>query len=194
MKNLRQRLRHFAKDDHGSMAVEAMLFLPLMVWVYMATFVFFDAFRADSTNTKAAYTISDFLSRETALINPNYIDSMYTLQGFLVDTANNLDLRISLIQFNGPGDVFEVVWSTTRGGPPILTNTMLVGLRDSIPDMINDDFGIMVETWVEYIPSMEVGMWTFTFEDIVVARPRMNELCWDPTNSGDLDMTNCAAG
>ena len=60
--------------------------------------------------------------------------------------------------------------------------------------MVDEDFGIMVETWVEYVPSMEIGMWTFTFEDIVVARPRMNELCWDPSNSANLDLTNCAAG
>jgi hypothetical protein len=194
MTSLRQQLRRFARDDSGSMSVEAMIFLPALLWVYLATYVFFDAYRAESTNTKAAYTISDFLSRETGLINTAYIDSMYTLQGFLVDRTSNIDLRISLIQYDLPSDSFEVVWSTVRGGPVELTSTIVAGMRESIPDMADNDFGIMVETWVEYIPDYSIGLDSFTFEDIIVARPRMNELCYDVTNSGNLDLTNCAAG
>ncbi len=48
------RLRAFAADETATATVETVLFLPVLLFVYLATFVFFDAFRVMTLNDKAA--------------------------------------------------------------------------------------------------------------------------------------------
>ena len=62
-KLLRARLATFAQDARGSLSVEAALILPLLCWFYVASFVWFDAFRTQNANLKASYTLADMLSR-----------------------------------------------------------------------------------------------------------------------------------
>jgi Flp pilus assembly protein TadG len=69
MKNLITRLRQFGRDETGNVAIESVIFMPLILSIMAATFSFHDAFRHKSLNIKAAYTISDAISRQTDPIN-----------------------------------------------------------------------------------------------------------------------------
>ena len=46
---IRRRLARFSSDQTGSTTVEAVLILPLLLWAYVAMFVYFDAFKIQNT-------------------------------------------------------------------------------------------------------------------------------------------------
>jgi hypothetical protein len=183
--SIRKRLSRFLHDEQGSMVVEGMIMLPILIWCYVGTFVFFDAFRAQSTNVKAAYVIGDTLSRETGYVTPQYMDSMWNLHQFLANGNPGVDLRITVFRFELATNSYRVRWSQGRGGPPALTNATLAAVRDNLPDMSDMDIAILTETWVNYTPRYEVGLTDFAFENFVVTRPRFApQLCWNTLNNG----------
>lgn len=185
-------LRQFVRSEEGSISIEAMLILPILVWCYLGTFVFFDAYRSQSTNLKAAYTIGDTLSRETLNITPIYMDSLSALQKFLVDEDNGIArLRVSVYRYQASDNTYRVNWSQTRGGAVQLTDTMLAQLRGNLPRMPNNEIAILVETWVGYHPTYSVGLQDFTFSDLVVTRPRFASMLCRNINNGDATTRTC---
>ncbi len=70
-------------DDAGSVSVETVIIMPILLWVYVATFVIFDGFRTHNQNVKAAYTIGDMLSRETNAIDNAYLEGLSDVFDFL---------------------------------------------------------------------------------------------------------------
>ncbi len=185
-------LRRFRRAEDGVVMVEGLLMLPILIWCFVGAHVFFDAFRAKSTNIRAAYTIGDALSRETGYITPQYLDSVHDLQQFLVDTDEAVRLRVTMLHYDGPTDRYLVNWSRTRGGVAELDTAGLAQLRSIMPAMPNRDIGILVETWVDYLPGYEVGLDPFTFEDKVVTRPRFaGQLCWNSSNNGGPSTATC---
>jgi Flp pilus assembly protein TadG len=186
-------LRRFARSEEGSISVEAMLIFPILLWCYLATFVFFDAFRSQSTNLKAAYTIGDTLSRETGYVTPAYLDSLSSLQKFLVDEDNGIArLRVTVYRYQASDNTYRVRWSRTRGGGLQMTDAVLASMRTRLPVMPDTEIAILVETWVGYHPSYSVGLHDFTFDDFVVTRPRFaGQLCVNSSNAGGTATATC---
>jgi Flp pilus assembly protein TadG len=95
---LRARLSAYFRNTGGSVSVELVLVTPMLFWAIGASYVFFDGYRQSTVNLKAAYTISDLVSRETAAVNDDYIDSMYNLLQLLTRAQSEVKLRISVIR------------------------------------------------------------------------------------------------
>lgn len=175
-------LKRFRRED-GSMAVEMMIMLPVLIWGLLGTWVFFDAFRAQFTNAKAGYTLGDILSRETAYITPEYIDSLYELQRFLVGRTDDIRLRVSVISYDEDDDEHSVVWSVNRGGGGTISDSDLPGMLDRIPIMADGGRSILVQTSVDYVPIYGGGLGEMEFDDFVVTRPRFAaQVCWNSVN------------
>ncbi len=194
LRHITSALRRFTRAEEGSISVEAMLIFPILLWCYLATFVFFDAYRSQSTNLKAAYTIGDTLSREAKDITPAYLDSLANLQRFLVDEDNGIaQLRVTIYRFQSSDNTFRVRWSRTRGGGLQMTDAVLANMRTRLPVMPNGEIAILVETWVGYHPNYSVGLQDFTFDDFVVTRPRFSggQICTNSSNSGALATRTC---
>jgi len=192
LRRLVTRLKWFRRSEDGSISVEAMLILRILIWAYMGTFVFFDAFRAQATNIKAGYTIADTISRETGYITPAYMNSLYNLQQFLVDTEEEVQMRVTIFTYRESDDSYRVRWSQTRGGGSGMTNAVLAQLRPNLPVMPNGEVAIMVETRVGYVPDFSVGLNDFTFEDLVVTRPRFaGQVCMNTSNTGGVATATC---
>ena len=181
------------RDEDGSVSVEAILMLPLLIWAFLGTWVFFDAYKAQFVNAKAGYTIGDILSRETGFVTPEYMDSLYDLQKFLVDRTDPIRLRLSVITYDEANDSYEVRWSRNRGGGGTITDTDVEGMRDMIPIMADGSSAIIVQTSMEYIPIYRNGLSDMTFDDFVVTRPRFaGQLCWNNSNtSTSQDTATC---
>jgi hypothetical protein len=175
-------LRRFLRDDEASIAVETLVVLPALLWAYLGTWVFFDAFRDRAINVKVGYTINDALSRETE-VTPEYMDSLFALQRVLTATAEPVWLRVTLFRWNGAQSRYEVVWSQTRGGGQPLTTALLAQLAPRLPNMQPGESSILTETWVDYVPVTDVGLDPFTFHEFVVTRPRFaTTLCFNTVN------------
>lgn len=190
------RLRQLRSSENGGLTVEAVLVLPLLLWVYLASFIFFDAFRAQSLNDKAAFAIADALSRETRSINGTYIDSMRDIHRAMTFARLPSKIRISVIRYDADDELHYVVWSEAQG-PNFsnLTNSNLTsptGVAAAIPMMSDNERIILVETQIPYEPIFNVGVDAILMQAITPISPRYSsQLCWDVGNDGDPTNDTC---
>lgn len=178
------------RDQDGSVSVEAMLMLPLLVWCFVGTWVFYDAYKAQFVNAKASYTIGDILSRETGFVTPEYMDSLYDLQQFLIDRSEPIRLRLSVITYDEDSDSYDVRWSRNRGGGGTIDNSDIEGMRHMIPAMADGASAIIVQTSMNYVPIYRNGLSDMVFDDFVVTHPRFaGQLCWNSSNTSTSQAT-----
>ncbi|WP_010142136.1 TadE/TadG family type IV pilus assembly protein [Oceanicola sp. S124] len=170
---LRRHIRRFAGDESGVITVEFLILFPLLVWAYMASFVFFDMLRATSQHQKASFVISDMLSRETEYITPTYIDNSMKLFDFLMRVDRNNALRISSIGYDEENETYDVVWSQARGGKQALVDSDIENWDDRLPLLAAGDELILVETWYDYkIAWGQFDMSDLNLHSFVYTRPR----------------------
>lgn len=183
MSKLKQFIQGFRRDEDGSLTTEAVIVTPVLLWAFMATFVFFDTFQAHSKGNKAAYTIGDMLSRETAPITPAYMDGAKTLLEFLsgVGAGDGSSLRVTVIRYDGDTQSYEAMWSQVRGTDfSALTTAEVSGMSAKLPIMVNAEQLILVETLTNYEPVVDVGLQPSEVETFVFTRPRFTpQLLWE---------------
>ena len=108
-------LRRFVRDESGMILAEAMFVLPLLVLMYLGMFVFWEVHRAHNTNIKAAYTVADMVSRETATLNTAYINGLGSIHRYISNTGEATSIRVTHILYRASDDSYRVLWS--RNGP-----------------------------------------------------------------------------
>ena len=184
--------RRLRRHQGGAMIVELVIMLPLLLWCFTATWVFFDAYRTKTVNTRAAYTIGDALSRETGYVTPDYLLSLKALQDFLVN-GRPTRLRISVIGYDALLGRYTVRWSMPSGlGLGLLDDSLLQGMRDELPEIPEGEIVTLVESWIDYTPLFDVGLAPFTFEHTAVTRPRFaGQLCSNVTNLAGVATAIC---
>ncbi|MEM8793681.1 MAG: hypothetical protein AAGE80_18840 [Pseudomonadota bacterium] len=169
-------LRRFAGDTRGSITVEFMIWIPvIMLWLSFSV-AFYDANKNRNDAAKAAYTISDLVSRQVE-VSEAFFDQLAALQDNLLPrTAANHRLRITSIQFleaedEDAEDAWVVQWSAGRRGAEALTEDTLN--TNLLPPMADLDTVVLVEIAVPFVPVMQnVGINTQTWSLPVVSRPR----------------------
>ncbi|MEL7115198.1 MAG: hypothetical protein AAGP08_06320 [Pseudomonadota bacterium] len=205
---MRQRIatpfRRFFKDQSASITVEVVLIMPILLWGYFGMFALFDAYRSLSTNVKASYTLGDMLSRETLPVDEDYINGLNRIQDVITQSGNKTVLRVTVVEYDDnetpsfAGDDFhDLKWShATDGMLPITEATMEDAILDHLPSMFNGEQLIVVETWVAFVPFLDITtlkaarrdngalddttLDAFYFENLVVTRPRFaGQLCWE---------------
>lgn len=177
---LRCFARQFAKDGSGSVAVEAVLILPFLLWAFLASFVYYDAFRQSSINLKAAYTIGDMLSRETAAVNDAYVNSLQSLFAFLAKDGSDPAVRVSVARWDEDDDRYELDWSEGRADRPPLSEENINAMRDRLPNLPDNERVILVETWSTYKPEFNVGLKEDLLYNLVFTSPRFApQLVWE---------------
>ena len=181
---LKNRIYAFASDERGTATTEAIIVLPMLVWSMVAISVYFDAFRARSTNLKAAYTISDMMSRENPFVGPNYVGGLNTVYDFLAASANPTWIRITLIQFdtedplNDADGRYILQWSYGTHGQPKLNDATLDDLKPRIPIMGDGDSLLLVETHMTYEPFANIGFDPYDLNNFIATRPRDTPPIW----------------
>ncbi|SLN27912.1 TadE/TadG family type IV pilus assembly protein [Roseisalinus antarcticus] len=197
LRKLLSRLSRLRSDERGSIAVEAVLVFPLLTWCYLASFVFFDAFKAQSTNDKAAFAVADILSRETAMINDDYLASLRDVHALMTFSRKPNRLRFSVIEWDEDDNRHHVIWSEIVGaaGKTPLEEVDVEpesAVAAKMPAMSDGEKLIVVETWLAYEPAFNIGLDAFVFDGFTVIRPRYApQLCFDNDNSGDINTALC---
>ena len=189
MTSFPSRLRRFVAETSGSLSVEMVLALPFLLWAWAGTYTFFDAYQARSINLKATYTIGDLLSRDNTSVDQGYIDGMAEVYDFLTYSPDAPELRITVIKCIALEARLEVVWSATSGGRVKIDNPTLSTIADHIPAMADGDQAIIVESWMDYDPLINVGISERTLNNIIITRPRAPQLPW---HGGDSALGNGA--
>lgn len=171
--------RRFARDESGVLMAEAVIVLPLMLWAYLALFVYWDGYRSVNTSQKAAYTISDMISREMVTLPANYVTGMRDVMRFLIDKDQPVRIRVSSVTWSQANNRFEVDWSRSPDAAlPQLTTGTIKNYADRIPKMADGDRVVIVETEVDYHPAFNVGVNDQVLKQFIVTRPRfVPKLC-----------------
>ncbi len=178
-------IRRLLRDETGSLSVEAVIILPVLAWAFVSGFVFFDAFRQQSINDKAALTIADIVAREVIPLTDTYIDNLHALHNFLGKSATPTDLILTVARYDPAAGLYSVLWSQARGGGSTLDDAGLNALSSQLPEMPAQDTVIVVQTSADFEPIFGVGLRAFPIRKLVVMRPRRApQVCWQ-TCEGD---------
>lgn len=180
MQRLKQKMLHFLKETQASMSVEAVLVFPLLWTVLLASWVFFDAYRAKNINIKAAYTVSDLLSREIDVIDADYLEGLNDILSYLVGKDDGTWLRVTVLSYDEDEDDLELIWSEATGTSNGYTSANYDGIKDQIPVMADGDTAIVLETSSDWTPLVDVGLTSQTYANLVVVSPRFApQLCFE---------------
>ncbi len=166
------RLRDFGRKEDGSVSLEALIMMPLLFWVYMAMFSFFQTYQEYNANQKAAYTIGDMISRETLPLDNKYLDGVQSLLGYMTHSSNPPMVRISSLKYSKKNKRFYVQWSHTRGGARSVKNPDVRSWKWRIPKLADGEYIVITETWTEFDPPFDVGLGRQTISNFVFTRPR----------------------
>ncbi|OIQ29831.1 MAG: hypothetical protein BM562_10575 [Alphaproteobacteria bacterium MedPE-SWcel] len=170
-------LRRFRRREEGNVSVEVAFYLPFLLGIFAATYTLFDLFRQETVNTKAAYTISDLISRETTALNDDFITSMFTLAQLLVRSDSSLSMRVSVIRWDEEDNRYFVDWSVERGDLlDVWTDGTIATVAGDLPAMPDQERVILVETWNDVEPAFNIGFSTRNIYNFVFTRPRFASL------------------
>lgn len=157
-------LQKFREDTRGTVMVETVMTLPILFWMMVATYDFFEVHRYKSVREKATYTIADTLSREQAPVNDTYVDNLKVLYDEMSNDDGINQLRVTVVQFiaadadAGTAAEYSVKWSEVRGTGRLVAyaeGTMPSG--DTIlPIMSNAEHIILVESVSTYDPLLDL--------------------------------------
>ncbi|MCB6178911.1 hypothetical protein LHP98_12315 [Rhodobacter sp. Har01] len=172
MKFLARPLKRFSREEDGLVMTEFLIMLPLLVWTFMALFIYWDAFRTINQSQKAAYAVSDLVSRQSEVDRP-FIGGMEKVMEYLTN-GKSVRMRITSIQWDAIAEEYHVIFSESPGGEmPKLTASDVADMADDkIPIMASGDTVVIVETEVAYTPAFDVGITAHTFDNFIVTRPR----------------------
>lgn len=173
MFTFRPRIRRFARDETGTVMAETVIVLPVLLWAFLALFVYWDSFRSMNTVQKAAYTISDTISREMITLPATYFDGLRNVMDLMIDSDQNVKMRVTSFTYNLADLKYVVLWSYSPDSAmaELTTDTLLL-VKDRLPNMSNADFATIVETEVDYRPAFNIGMGNITLKQFIITRPR----------------------
>lgn len=180
MTSFKRALRRFRDDESGLIMAEFVITLPMLIWVFMALFAYWDVFRSMNTVQKAAYSVSDLISRQNNDVPVAFIDGMQTVMEYLLPTTLSSQMRFTSVKWSVSNNRFEVIWSRSPGGAMTpLTNATLQALAPKIPMMAATDTVVIVEASVPYTPVFNVGLASnYTLDEFIVTRPRfLTKIC-----------------
>jgi Flp pilus assembly pilin Flp len=211
MTRLRTNLRAFLRDESGVMLAEFLILIPVLIWGFIALIVYWDLFRTINVNQKAAYSISDLLSRQEVVTEQFATTGLFEVLKFLVPGAQEPRMRITSFEFDegptaeaslktwGADDKYVLLWSRVTGTtvrpdgfkPVAFVEKDLEGMNLTIIPMMDDGKGaILVETWVDYTPRFDIGLLNAapglgrqTFSETIVTFARRRRVCLAGTST-----------
>ena len=176
MKALSRQIRRFRDQEDGLVMTEFLIMLPVLVWTFMALFVYWDAFRTINQAQKANYSISDLISRQEN-IDMSFINGVQSVTEYLMNNPSSIKIRITSVKYVAGTNKMKVLFSKSPGNAlPALTEGQMnaPAMRARIPVMANQDSVVIVETQISYNPAFSVGIPNHFFSNFVVTRPRYN--------------------
>lgn len=181
---LARLFRRFRDTTSGSVTVEAVFVVPMMMMGFFGFFTFWDAYRAQNTVQKASYAVADMLSREMIPATRPFIDGLEDTLEFLIQR----DARIRVTSLrrisDGPSGVtgMDVLWSYSPGNVMLpLTDQTLVDIEPHIPMMSIGSNMVIFEVVVPYTAVSDM-LEVDTLSEVVAMRPRfLPTLCLQGT-------------
>ncbi|MEP1766232.1 MAG: hypothetical protein ABJJ53_06260 [Sulfitobacter sp.] len=172
----------FAREEHGNASIEAMIMIPAMFLCLLTFLTLIDYTRMHSMHQKAAYTISDMISRETLALDSDYLSGANALLNTLTRDPQTSTVRVNIVRYDADNDIIKLDWSNTSGYADPLSNHDVRNWTDRLPNMVDDERMIIVETAARYAPPFDIGLGNRQIENFIFTRPRYApQVLWDDT-------------
>ncbi|MCG6884381.1 MAG: hypothetical protein LJE62_11575 [Silicimonas sp.] len=177
--SIKSLFRMTLRDERGSFSIEAILMFPMLIWAFMAMYVFFEGLRETNINLKATYTVADLLSREETAVDGTYVNNMNVIYGWMARSQNPVRMRVSVVIYDEDSDTHQLYCSIpTTGVDALVQEQVPAFITPHVPIMADAASAIVVETWVRYDPIMEVPLLSIGLDqtdiyNIVVTAPRV---------------------
>lgn len=175
----------FAKEEQGTVTVESVIVLPILLVGLMSLFSFFDFYRQQAYALRANYAISDYLSRvyEYDAAAVTGLDKVFK---YIAQADNTSWIRISVVLCEevatkcNDATNRELVYmkddSTAVRTVTFTTNAeMIAAIGDAIPNMYQYEYLVVVETGAQYkkiFSGRWTGLFSNKFKNTVVTKPR----------------------
>ncbi|RRH76432.1 TadE/TadG family type IV pilus assembly protein [Falsigemmobacter faecalis] len=178
LQSLRSLFCRFSRDERGVISTEMIIVTPLLVWIFLALFVYWDGFRAKNTAVKATVAVADMISRESASINSGYITGMHRVYRYATGAQRPSWMRVTLIQYSEASAGFRVLWSrsTDSSRAAVHSNRTIAEMRHNLPNITDADTLMVVETWQEWTPAFWVGLSEQVFYEMSTEKMRAQAL------------------
>ncbi|KIN69070.1 TadE/TadG family type IV pilus assembly protein [Sulfitobacter donghicola] len=162
----------FARDEKGSASIEAVIMIPLMFFVMICVVTLLDLTRLHGMHQKAAYTISDMISRETLAIDADYLAGSHALLNTLTRDPQDSTVRVSVVRYDATNNIFKLDWSKTSGYATPVSNHDVRNWTTKLPKMVHNERMIVVETNAIYQPPFQIGLGNQEIDNFIFTRPR----------------------
>lgn len=163
--------KNFWSDKSAAVAFEMVIIFPILLWAWIGTFAFFDAYRVYNTSIKATYTVADLLSRQLCVVYDSDLDGMAAMLEAMIRDTDGVEMRATEIIANNDG-TYRVMWSYGTGSLADYATPNLSPLEDQLPNMAEHERVVLVESFVDYDPAFDVGLNDLVFENFTLTRPR----------------------
>lgn len=177
-------LRRFRGRESGSVTVEAVFVVPMMMLGFFAFFAFWDIYRTQNMVQKASYAVADMLSREMIPATLPLIDGLEDTLEFLIGREARIRVTSLRRVSDGPTGAtgIDVLWSYSPGNVLLpLTEQTLVDIEPTIPMMAVGSNMVIFEVSVPYTAVSEM-LEVDTLREVVAMRPRfLPTLCLQGT-------------
>ncbi|MBF9034035.1 hypothetical protein HKCCE2091_07270 [Rhodobacterales bacterium HKCCE2091] len=188
---MRNLIQTFLRNERGAVAIEALIITPVLAFLFIISFIFFDAFRTYNTSVKATYAVADVLSRQTELVYGSDIDGLGNIFQHITRNVAGSDIRVSEIAWDGTE--YRVTWSHPTGSRTRLRDSDIPSITNQLPIMATGERVIVTESFVPYTPFFDIGMDDLEFTNFTVTRPRFaGQLPFD--DGVDPSCTSCNWG
>ncbi|MGX0975509.1 hypothetical protein ACSSVY_001211 [Roseovarius sp. MBR-51] len=157
-------LRRFWQRECGTVAMETVVMFPFLFMGLTFSYEYYEMFRYQSVREKATYTVADMLSRETAVVNATYMNNVKVLFDLITNDTGANQVRVTVVRYHFDADnsidEFELRWSEVRGTGSLnpLSDDDVRNAHATLPNMIDGQEIILVETLSEYDPVVTTGL------------------------------------
>jgi hypothetical protein len=145
-------LRRFASHEDGSVSLEALILMPLVLWVYAAMFSIFETYEE--------YSLSD------------YLGGAHDLLDYITQSQGPSTLRVSSLQYDKKQNRFYVHWSRARGADSAVTDADVASWTNRLPSIPDDEYIVVTETTTTFTPPFNIGLGQPEIKNFVFTRPR----------------------
>ena len=190
---IQRSVHRFTRDTSGAALVEMGIALPMLILLTCGALVVQDAVRMSYLRSKAAYTVSDMVSREDSLIDSDYFDGLNSVFKYILGDKHPSELRISTIECtadceNEAERVLEFCWSHPSSGLQALTNDEIAFYAANTPLFTEGDTLLMTEAFLDYTPMFgDFILSRRTYETLAFTRPRIAGQIKFDTGAVDTD-------
>lgn len=152
---MRALVKNFLSERSGTLSVETVFAFPMLVWLFGALLVFWDAYRLNGEVVSATYVIGDIISREEA-IDTAFVDGLDQVFEQLITGEVESDIRVTMIRFSAGADpdndppFYEMLVSDGTG--KLTDRQDIDNLAGEIPQLAIDDTVVYVEVVAAWTP------------------------------------------